>query len=117
MAILPAYGRKMMAAESLLANDDRHRSSTGRKRASMSRSKRITRQYLFLLRLWNEQSGDGRTEWSGKLQRTANGETHFFNGLPSLTGLLATMLPPGADNKEASQESESDLADDGKGNC
>jgi hypothetical protein len=58
--------------------------------------------YLFTLRLWEEELGEGHTEWRVKVQNVASGKTHYFREWPTLIHLLLAMLPEG----EVSPESE-----------
>ncbi|HEU5098264.1 MAG TPA: hypothetical protein VFU22_04565, partial [Roseiflexaceae bacterium] len=50
--------------------------------------------YLFTVRLWLENLGDGRAEWRGQLQHVLSGETHYFREWETLLALLLAMLPP-----------------------
>ena len=34
--------------------------------------------HLFMLRLWTEDLGDGKTEWRGKVQHALSGEARYF---------------------------------------
>ncbi|HET9494126.1 MAG TPA: hypothetical protein VFR15_07850 [Chloroflexia bacterium] len=55
------------------------------------------RSQLFTLRVWAEESAEGRTEWRGKLQRVVDGETTYFRDWDSMLALLRQMLEsPGA---------------------
>ena len=58
---------------------------------------------LFLVRVWareasNARDGDGAkrgsgtTEWSGKVRRVVDGESHRFDDLPDLLSILLMML-------------------------
>lgn len=44
--------------------------------------------HLFTLRVWEEKLGAGETEWRGRVQDVASGETLFFRDWP---GLIATL--------------------------
>ena len=67
----------------------------------MKTDRRLRRTDLFLVRVW-EESNDGRTEWSGKVQRPTSGETYYFRDWPALLDLLAAMLP--AERKETDKQ-------------
>jgi hypothetical protein len=49
--------------------------------------------YLFTVRLWKEDVGDGRTEWRGNVQYVISGETRYFREWPRLIALIQAMLP------------------------
>jgi hypothetical protein len=71
----------------------------------MGRSRHFRRSNLFLIRLWTEQQGNGDAEWCGRVQRTANGESHEFSTWPELVTLLLAMaeLEPGAPRPDSSK--------------
>jgi hypothetical protein len=39
---------------------------------------------LFLVRLWLEDLGQGRSEWRGKVQHVLSGEVRYFRDWPGL---------------------------------
>ena len=47
---------------------------------------------LFTLRMWQEEAGEGQTEWRGKVQALPEGEAYYFRGWPGLIGRLEAML-------------------------
>jgi hypothetical protein len=51
--------------------------------------------YLFSVRLWMEDMGDGQTEWRGQLRHVASGETRYFRDWLALVALLQALLPIG----------------------
>jgi hypothetical protein len=56
--------------------------------------------HLFTVRLWQEEQGDGKPEWSGRAQDIANGGTEQFQGWPGLVAALTHLIetseaPPG----------------------
>ncbi len=53
-----------------------------------------SRSHLFMLRLWREDLGEGRTEWRGKIQRVATGEAKYFRDWQTLLAFLTELLPP-----------------------
>ena len=59
----------------------------------MDRSAPAPRSYLFTVRMWKEDLGDGRAEWRGKVQRITNGEAYYFRAWEQLIELLQNMLP------------------------
>ena len=44
----------------------------------MPTSTREIHSKLFMVRVWLEEIGDGRTEWRGKVQHVISGETLYF---------------------------------------
>jgi hypothetical protein len=55
---------------------------------------RDVRSYLFTVRVWPEELGDGRVEWRGRVQYVSSGETLLFRDWNSLvTFLLGTFDP------------------------
>ena len=50
------------------------------------------RSQLFTLRVWTEETAEGRTEWRGKLERVMNGETLYFRDWEDLLAFLNTTL-------------------------
>ena len=49
---------------------------------------------LFLVRLWLENLGEGRTEWRGKAQCIADGETRYFNTWQMLADFMIEKSTP-----------------------
>ncbi len=50
------------------------------------------RPYLFTLRLWQEELGQGQVEWRGRVQNVAGGETAFFRDWPGLVATLQRLV-------------------------
>ncbi len=50
------------------------------------------RGQLYMLRVWLEELGDGKTEWRGKLQCVANGESRYFRNWAGLVAALEEMM-------------------------
>jgi hypothetical protein len=48
--------------------------------------------HLFMLRMWQEELGEGRSEWRGKIQHVRSGEVFYFREWSSLVALLEKML-------------------------
>lgn len=46
------------------------------------------RSYLFTVRMWLEDLGDGQAEWRGKAESIANGEICYFREWPALLAFL-----------------------------
>ena len=51
------------------------------------------RSHLFLVRVWLEDLGEGKTEWRGKVTQVASGEVRYFRGWSRLARQLREMLP------------------------
>ena len=49
--------------------------------------------YLFTMRIWSEELGDGRAEWRGQVQHPLSGETCYFRDWPALVDYLLALLP------------------------
>jgi hypothetical protein len=52
----------------------------------------LTRSHLFVLRLWQENLGEGQVEWRGKVQPMAHGEAYYFRDWPGLITCLQQIL-------------------------
>ena len=48
--------------------------------------------YLFTVRVWWEDLGQGQREWRGVVKLVTNGEEHFFRDWGTLGRLLASMV-------------------------
>ena len=62
------------------------------------------RSHLFTLRLWAEPLGEGRSEWRGRVQHVASGETRYFRDWSTLVTLLLEMLPRSSDAQSKGDE-------------
>lgn len=51
------------------------------------------RSHLFMVRLWPEDLGSGRTDWRGKVQHVNSGETRYFRDWPTLEAFIEGLLP------------------------
>ena len=58
------------------------------------------RTYLFMVRVWLEDLGDGKTEWRGQVKHVMSGEVRYFRDWTTLVKQLKTMLS-GVENDEA----------------
>jgi hypothetical protein len=52
----------------------------------------LNHSHLFLVRVWSERDGEGKAEWTGKLQHMVTGEARPFRGCPELIEVLVAML-------------------------
>lgn len=48
--------------------------------------------YLFILRLWREHSGEGRSGWRGRIQLAGNGEVRLFCDWMTLGKIIEEIL-------------------------
>lgn len=53
---------------------------------------RHPRSHLFMVRLWLEDLGEGKTEWRGQVKHVTSGEVRYFRDWPILTTILQEML-------------------------
>lgn len=54
---------------------------------------RRSRSYLFMLRIWLEDLGDGASEWRGQILCTGSGEVRYFREWDNLASLVRASLP------------------------
>ena len=50
------------------------------------------RSHLFLLRIWDEDLGDGQKEWRGRIQHTTTGQIEYFRDWQVVPAMLRAML-------------------------
>ena len=48
--------------------------------------------YLFTVRLWVEELGNGQTEWRGQVQHVMSGEKRYFRDWSTLIAFLRVKL-------------------------
>jgi len=48
--------------------------------------------HLFIVRVWHEDLGDGKSEWRGQVKHVLSGEVRYFRGWQILIDFLKTML-------------------------
>ena len=48
--------------------------------------------HLFMLRLWPEDLGGGRTDWRGSVQHVNSGEVRYFRDWPTLQAFVEGLL-------------------------
>jgi len=48
--------------------------------------------HLFMVRLWQEELGNGQTELRGKVQHVSSGEVRYFRDWPTLIAFLLALL-------------------------
>jgi hypothetical protein len=64
----------------------------------MEKERQHHRSYLFTVRVWLEDLGDGKKEWRGKVQYISNGETCYFREWPVLLAFLQKQAPDEGDS-------------------
>jgi hypothetical protein len=47
---------------------------------------------LFMVRIWLEDLGSGKTDWRGKVQHVSSGEVRYFRDWPTLEAFLEDLL-------------------------
>ena len=50
------------------------------------------RSHLFTVRVWQEDLGEGQTEWRGQVLLVTSGDVRYFREWSALAPLLVTML-------------------------
>ena len=55
----------------------------------------VSHSQLFMVRVWCEDLGEGRTEWRGKVQHVTRGEARYFRDWAMLIAALQEMLKTG----------------------
>jgi hypothetical protein len=58
----------------------------------MDKQRQHPRSHLFTVQLWQEELGQGQTEWRGKAQHVSSGQVHYFREWPKLILFLQAML-------------------------
>lgn len=51
-----------------------------------------TPSYLYIIRLWPEDLGNGEVEWRGQVQHVLSGEAHYFRRWAELIAHLQAMV-------------------------
>lgn len=52
----------------------------------------LTHSQLFVLRIWQENLGEGHREWRGKVQHMISGDAHYFREWAGLIACLQQIL-------------------------
>lgn len=55
---------------------------------------RLALSQSFVVRVWLEELGEGKTEWRGKVQCVANGEVLYFRNWQNLIDSFQHLLAP-----------------------
>ncbi len=58
----------------------------------MNEPSKPPRSHLFTVRVWQEDLGEGETEWREQVRLVTSGDVRYFRGWSALAPLLVTML-------------------------
>lgn len=70
----------------------------------MDRERPHPHSHLFTVQLWQEELGQGQTEWRGKAHHVSSGQVHYFREWPKLILFLQTMLSNSESGTQREQE-------------
>lgn len=59
-----------------------------------------SRTHLFMVRVWIEDLGDGRTEWRGQVKHVMSGEVRYFRSWSTLIRHLKAVLSSAQDTRQ-----------------
>lgn len=59
----------------------------------MEKPSRRTHSQLFTVRVWQEDLGEGQSEWRGWVKHVASGEERYFRTWPALGEVMGGMVP------------------------
>jgi len=68
----------------------------------MDDTRRQPQSKLFTLRVWQTDSGEGQSEWRGKIQCVESGEIRYFRDWPALVRYLDEMLAESTNDRQTS---------------
>jgi len=68
----------------------------------MDDTRRQPQSHLFTLRVWQTDSGEGQSEWRGKIQCVESGEIRYFRDWPALVRYLDEMLAESTNDRQTS---------------
>jgi len=60
----------------------------------VSEQSRSPPNHFYTLRLWQEETQDGKPVWRGRVQHTASGEVRYFQGWEALVKTMQKFLLP-----------------------
>lgn len=72
----------------------------------MDRHYQHRHSHLFTVRMWQEELGEGQSEWRGKVQHVQSGEVFYFRQWTALVATLEKML---AEFEAGSQPGQRDI--------
>ena len=70
----------------------------------MDRQRQQPRSHLFTVQLWQEELGQGQTEWRGKALHVSSGQVQYFREWPKLILFLQAMLSSPEPGTQSEQE-------------
>lgn len=53
---------------------------------------RLSHSRSFTVRVWQEDLGEGRSEWRGSVELLGTGKKHYFRGLSNVSEIIAAVL-------------------------
>lgn len=53
---------------------------------------RLPHSRSFTVRVWQEDLGEGRSEWRGSVELLGTGKKHYFRGLSQVSEIIAAAL-------------------------
>jgi hypothetical protein len=65
----------------------------------MNKNQPPPHSYLFTVRLWVEELGEGRIEWRGQVQHVVSGEKLYFRDWPTMLAFLRAKLQEFTDDE------------------
>ncbi len=60
--------------------------------APIQEDNKLAHSQLFTVRVWQEDLGQGRCEWRGKVRHVTSGEVRYFRDWPMLIAHMQEML-------------------------
>jgi hypothetical protein len=70
----------------------------------MDRERQHPRSHLFTVQLWQEELGQGQTEWRGKAQHVSSGKVHYFREWPKLILFLQSIVSTSESGSQSEQQ-------------
>lgn len=61
----------------------------------------LSHSQLFTVRVWQEDTGEGRSEWRGQVRHVLSGETRYFRDWQSLASFIVGRAAPADSATEA----------------
>lgn len=66
--------------------------------------------HLFMLRMWPEDLGSGRTDWRGSVQHVNSGEARYFRDWATMEAFVEGLIRRTSDGSHADGIEETDTA-------
>lgn len=80
------YPSTLLAALNTCSQDE------GEKGPAMNTPSKLPRSHLFTVRVWQEELGEGQSEWRGQVRLVTGEDVRYFRQWSALVPLLITML-------------------------